>query len=148
MIRRRAEDGFSLMEILVVLAILGLALALVAHGRAWRSDTTDLRSALGTVARVARTAREAAVMTQRPVLLEVDVSHHVMSVQGSYSIREALPPCVALAMDAEPEAPSDVRFFAGPDGLFSRPILSLACGAHHGTVRFDPMTGRVEIDER
>ena len=151
MSRGHAEDGFSLLEILVVLAILGLALALLAHGRAWRSDTTDLRGALGTMARIARAARESAVMTQRPVRLEVDPAHHAVSAEGSYAVRESLPRCVALAPDAESDARNEIqremRFLAGPDGLFSRPFLSLTCGAHHGSVRFDPITGRVSIDE-
>ncbi|CAI9120072.1 prepilin-type N-terminal cleavage/methylation domain-containing protein [Brytella acorum] len=144
---RRAEDGFSLLEILVVLAILGLALALLAHGRAWRSDTTDLRGALGTVARIARAARESAVVTQRPVRLGIDPAHHVVSAEGPDSVRESLPRCVTLASDGESDTTREVRFLAGPDGLFSRQVLSLTCGAHRGSVRFDPITGRVSIDE-
>src|SRR5207248_9463910 len=72
--RARHDAGFTLIEVIVTLAILGFALALiVGYKPAW-SGALGLRGMAGEVASELRLARSEAVLRNRPVFFAIDLA--------------------------------------------------------------------------
>ncbi|HEY4174844.1 MAG TPA: GspH/FimT family pseudopilin, partial [Rhodopila sp.] len=66
------QSGFTLIEMVVVLVVLGLALGLVIARGPMHSATLDARTAARQLAQALRLARSRAIMSDRPVLVRVD----------------------------------------------------------------------------
>lgn len=140
--RHRRQAGFTLLEMLVVLVLLGLATALVAPrlssgGAALDADARTLAAAL-------EDARWTAVRTGRPVLLRLDLES-----PGWDGGR--LPGTAALHVTGDAAlmagAAAQVRFL--PDGSASGADIRLS-GRRGGerVIRVDWLTGRVRHDAR
>ena len=63
--RTRTTAGFTLIEVLVVLVILGLTIALIVSRGPARSTGFDLRATAGSVAQQLRLTRSEAIATDR-----------------------------------------------------------------------------------
>jgi general secretion pathway protein H len=93
-----SQRGFTLLEMLIVLVVMGLALGLVlAHGP-MRSRTLDTRAAAAGVARMLREARGEAIAENRPVQVVVDLPHHALRI-GAGRLRP-LPPQLGISVVA------------------------------------------------
>jgi general secretion pathway protein H len=126
--------GFSLIEILVVLVILGLALAIVA-GFAPRGYTTvDLATGADGLANTLRLARAQAITRQQPVTFAAMAGGRSYAVDGESQLLPA-----ALSMAGTPV----IRFSA--DGSCSGGAIRLAAGGQTRLVRVDGLTGRVSV---
>ncbi len=68
---RKSSAGFTLIELIVVIALIALSVALVGP-RMMRSDSSSLRQAEVMVASLLRTARSTAILTTRDARLVVD----------------------------------------------------------------------------
>ena len=68
------SSGFTLLELLVVPAIIGLIAALVVGGRPGTSGTTDAKIGAELIASELRQARSRAVATGRPVGFVLDTA--------------------------------------------------------------------------
>jgi prepilin-type N-terminal cleavage/methylation domain-containing protein len=97
---RRADAGFTLIEVLVVLVVLSLTAALVLGRGPSRSTALDLRAAAGQVVQGLRLARSQAIARNRNVAFVLDVA------SGGYRIGDApprsLPAGLALSITALP----------------------------------------------
>lgn len=129
---RRRQAGFTLLEMLVVLLLLGLATALVAPrlslgGAALDADTRTLAAALSA-------ARDQAVRTGRVVEVRLD-----MPLPGTAGLR--------VVGDAEWMGDGVARIRFLPDGSASGADIRLS-GRHGGErrVAVDWLTGRVRHD--
>jgi general secretion pathway protein H len=131
MTRLRAA-GFTLLEMLVVLAVLALALALVAGGGAPR-PAVQARAAADRVAAALRTARGQAILQDRQVTVALDAPGHALRVGRDAPLR--LPPTLDLT------GPPTIRF--APDGSSSGGRIVLAGGGRQIAVTVDWLTGRV-----
>src|SRR5690349_4159993 len=69
-------SGFTLIEMFVVLAILGFALALVVGYGTPVGRGLDLRSSAATLASELRLARSEAILNNRAVLFDLDLAGH------------------------------------------------------------------------
>src|SRR5438270_13634701 len=94
--RRRRAAGFTLIEILVVLAILGVSLALVVGYKPPWSSTLGLRGAAAEVAAGLREARSEAILRNRQVSLDLDLARRRFQV-GAGRVRQ-LSPELSLAL--------------------------------------------------
>ena len=142
--------GFTLIELLVSLAVLGLALALIAGYKPPWSRGLGLQATAAELAAGLRLARSEAIMSNRPVLFDLDLIGHRYRV-GTATPRH-LPPDLSLELltisgERLNDREGDIRF--NPDGSSTGGRISLADKRRRIGVGVDWLTGRVSIaDER
>lgn len=144
----RANGGFTLLELLLVLVLAGAAYALVARAGVGGMSGAELKSAARAVAAGLRDARGTAIARQSPAALTLDLERRSMEVTGRRS-RE-LPQRLDLKLyTAQSEIVSDkrgaIRFY--PDGSSTGGRVTLASGERKLLVDVDWLTGRVSIKE-
>jgi general secretion pathway protein H len=131
-------SGFSLLEMVVVLAILAMAAALIApRAAAWRDDMR-IEQAARDLATGLRAARAAAIHANREAVFVLD------GVTGRYwsdvaPAPKALPKRVS-AMDGVPRT---IRFF--PDGGTSGGTLRLSEANRIAVIQVDSLSGRTIV---
>lgn len=136
------RSGFTLVEMLVVLTILGLAMAVVAP-----AINRGLGGSLSEVARDLqidlRKARGLAVTRQRSVLLWVDVERRTYGLEGAkaQSIPAGLVIRTKAATSETRGARTGIRFFA--DGSSTGGTLQLVQGSAVIALEVDWLTGQV-----
>ena len=143
-----AESGFTLIEMIVVLAILAGMVGLVVARGPQRSVTLDLRVAANGVAQALRMAQAQAIRTDRPVLFTVDVVHHTYQVGDTATV--PLPPAFDLAMrsalgETRGAGRGGIRF--APDGSASGGTIDMAAGARRVRIEISWLTGRVSVTD-
>jgi general secretion pathway protein H len=146
--RDKSDRGFTLIEMLVVIAILAAAAAiLVARGPA-RSRGLEARAAASDLAQTLRLGRSRAIAADRDVRVVLDLQTHGLLLDGA--ARPALPGSVALAavMADGGAARRRAVFVFAPDGSASGGQVVLAAGERRTVVAVDWLTGRVGVDAR
>ena len=142
--------GFTLIELLVSLAILGLALTLIAGYKPPWSRGLGLQATAGELAAGLRLARSEAILSNRPVLFDLDLNGHRYHI-GTGTPRR-LPADLSLELltisgEALNGREGAIRF--NPDGSSTGGRISLADGRRRIGVGVDWLTGRVSVaDER
>jgi general secretion pathway protein H len=130
--------GFTLIEMLVVLAILGAALAVTVAALPQRGGGVDLAAAADGVASALRLARARAVAAGHPVAFALAGDGRSYTVE---SRTQPAPPAVQFSMTG----PTAIRF--DPGGGSSGGGVRVT-GPHRALeVRVDWLTGRVAIAE-
>ena len=141
----RRDAGFTLIEVLVVLVILGLAIGLVAARGPARSPGLDARAAAEQIARALRLARSQAIATNAPTAFTLDTAGRIFQVGGAPP--QALAPTVALGMTAmaEPTVAGQARIVFAPDGGSTGGTIRVGTGGRTLTVAADWLSGRVTV---
>lgn len=142
------RSGFTLVELLVVLAVLGLALALVVPiGRnAWPGVAA--RTGAETVAAALREARSDAVARNRETALLLDLDARLLMLNGGPPVSLDRGLDLALVTGTEEvlaTGAGSIRFF--PDGTSTGGRVTVAREERRLDVLVDWMTGRVRIVE-
>jgi general secretion pathway protein H len=137
--------GFTLIEMMVVLVVLGLALTLILARGPMRSVAAEAGSAAGSVAQALRVARAQAIAQGRPLRVLLDAAGHRVLPENLPAV--ALP--AAVSMDVTDA--SGARMRAGvigfaPDGSSTGGAVELADGGRRVRVAVDWLTGRVRVD--
>lgn len=122
---RGAEAGFTLLEILVVLVILGLTLLLAAPRT--KRGAADQDTAVRRLVTVLEEARGRALDGARIERLD------------AAPLAAGLPAGLRLAI----QGPLPLRFY--PDGSSSGGVLELVGEAGRSRLRIDPLTGRIGL---
>jgi general secretion pathway protein H len=140
------EAGFTLIEIIVVLAVVGFALVLIVGYKPPWSSALGVRGAAAEVASSLRLARSEAILRNRPVAFEIDLANRRFRA-GSGTVRQ-LPPQLSIALltvqgERRDVSTGDIRF--NPDGSSTGGRISLADGAHKMAVGVEWLSGRVSI---
>ncbi len=138
--------GFSLIELLAALAVMGLALVLIAGYKAPWSRTLGLEGTAAEIASGLRLARSQAIADDRPVAFALDLAGHRYRV-GAAAAR-SLPARLSIALltvDGEKRSATagEVRF--NPDGSSTGGRITLADGPRQVAVGVDWLTGRVTV---
>ena len=144
----RPSAGFTLIEIIVVLAILGLALALIASYKAPWSTALDLKGTAVQLAEELRLARAEAIARDRPVAFVLDLVHRRYSVGGAPA--RPLPAHLVVRMltiAGEQPGPDGGAIRFNPDGSSTGGRISLSAGRRSFAVGVNWLTGRVRIAE-
>ena len=139
---RRAQRaaGFTLIELVVVLAILGLALAVLLPDLGASSETIELRAAATEIRAILRAARSSAIADNRDRLFAIDetgrgyvldgATHHFRS--GGFTVR---------ALRVEP--PARIAFFA--TGGSSGGRFAIRGPRREQIIEVDSVTGQVAL---
>ncbi len=123
--RASRQAGFTLLEMIVVIAVMGLVLAMLAGYGPPRSHWLDTKAAAREVADAMRAGRGRAIVEGHPVALR-------------------LPPMPAWLGVTVQAPPGGIVFL--PDGSASGGQVLLDDAGRHITVTADWLTGRVRID--
>src|SRR4051812_42459096 len=146
--RRRAEAGFTLIEVIVVLAVLSLGLAILALRGPPRSAALEIRAAAGELAQALRLARAQSIARNVPVRVVVDPARGAWALDGAAA--RAMPPGTTLTLRvAETETQGGrigaIRF--APDGSSTGGWIELADGHRRLQIGIDWLSGRVTLAE-
>jgi general secretion pathway protein H len=139
--------GFTLVELLVVLAIAGALLAVAPVALQRYRESTDYRDALRTIATGLTEARNAAITGGRVVAFSVDLAGRQYGIDGG--ARRELPQSVAIrATVADTEFVDNVariRFFPGGNATGGSIEVIRASGTG-ARLRTDWLDGRVSLE--
>jgi len=125
---RSREAGVTLLELVIVLAILALTVSIVAPRFGNWSEEWTLRSAAERVAQTVRYARTRALFEQSYYVVEIEPSTHsvrVFNPASGFSRAYALPRGVTID-DGENPLPSVVRILFPPSGVVEERNLWLS----------------------
>ncbi len=139
--------GVSLLELLIVLAIMGFVAALAIPMLGSGPSGTELRSTARQLASGLRLARSEAVALRRETFLLLDVAERRFKV-GSDPREHALPRGVELKLftaqkDLVDDKVGSIRFY--PDGGSNGGRITVGTGERKYEVDVDWLTGRVAI---
>jgi|HubBroStandDraft_1064217.scaffolds.fasta_scaffold00150_36 general secretion pathway protein H len=138
--------GFTLIEMIMVLAVIGLMLGVVLVRGPMRSRTLTTRAAVGALAGGLREARARAIATNRPVEFALDTEHKSFHIDRAPPTR--LPPEYSLTLltttgERRSETEGAIRF--DPDGSSTGGRIDLATGTRHVKIGVDWLSGRVSV---
>jgi general secretion pathway protein H len=142
-----SRRGFSLLELLLVLVIIGAASVMLVRVGGEGVSTSEMKGAARSLAAALRLARSDAVTTRAPVAVLVDLERREFQL-GRDEARRALPRALDITIfTAEQEVVSDklaaIRFYG--DGSSTGGRVTLASGSRKFEVDVDWLTGRVKI---
>ncbi|WP_158240749.1 GspH/FimT family pseudopilin [Telmatospirillum siberiense] len=146
--RKARRDGFTLIEMVVVLAILGAMLGLVVGRGSPSSHGLELRGAAGELAAGLREARSRAILTNRPVSLVIDLAGRRFRVGDKDFV--ALPsdlPIALLTIRGEVRALREAGIRFEPDGSSSGGRIDLGDDGRRLRIAVDWLTGGVSVAE-
>jgi general secretion pathway protein H len=135
--------GFTLLELLVTLAVLAVALAVVGPSIGRTTDTIRARAEVARFSALLRHTREQAITSRRAHTLVVDLSAHRVNIVAGDEVRESRPLPDHLHIEAEPPAGLAVRF--EPQGTSNGGAFRVISAGVRYQVTVDPLTGRVRI---
>ena len=143
----RSSSGVTLLELLIVIALMAIITALVVPMFGGPVSTSELRATARQLAAGLRLARSEAVSERRETFLVVDVAGKRFKVDRE-AREHALPSKVDLKLftaqnDLVSENVGSIRFY--PDGGSNGGRITVASGARKFDVDVDWLTGRVAI---
>ncbi len=138
--------GFTLLEMLAVILLIGIAAAAVSISVTQGLASTRVRAASGEVAGALRATRAQAIVQSREQHFDVDTRAGTFS--GGRSDHVALPrgmhvSVTSAAADAPNEHTARIRFF--PDGSSTGGRITLASGKREWHVNVSWLTGGVRV---
>jgi general secretion pathway protein H len=145
----RRAGGFTLLEVIVVLALGAVIYAMVLMVPFGKASAADLKAAARSIAAGLRTAQSTAMATRRDALLTIDMETREYITSGEQQAH-TLPKSLELKLyTAQTEVTSQqrgsIRFY--PDGSSTGGRITVASGERKYLVDVDWLTGRVAINE-
>ena len=140
---RDRQAGFTLIEVLVVLAILGFAVAIIAARGPATSLGFEARDAAGRLARGLRLARSEAIRRNVDVAFSLDAARHGYRIgDGAW---QALPPGLGVDLRIGGKASGQGRIVFSPDGGATGGKVRVSTGETLIGVDVDWLSGRVVL---
>jgi len=134
------ESGFTLIEMIVVLVVMGLMIGILVARGPTRSATIDLNAASRTLTDELRHARGEAISTDRPVRISAAQARDALARAAHRN--QAGP--IALMLHSPPDDPHEngiLRF--DPDGSANGARIVLAENHQSIAITIDWLTGRI-----
>lgn len=146
--RCRSERGFTLIEMIVVVAIMGLVLAMVAARGPLGLHTLTARAAANELATGFRQARARAIADNRPVAVSIDLPGHRWRVgtdKPTVLPRDLDIAVLTVAGQSVGGTAADIRFL--PDGSSTGGRVELTDGRRRMRIGVDWLNGRVSVGD-
>ena len=144
---KTAQNGFTLLEVLVVLALLAMTYALIPPMINIGGSTTELKAVARQVAAGLRNARSQAIVSRSETTLTVDVEARNFRLTGNSKLFKLPHQAEIGVFTAQGEVMGEniaaIRFY--PDGSSTGGRVTLAMGARKYDIDVDWLTGQVEI---
>jgi len=140
----RAAGGFTLLELIVTLAILAVVVAIVMPSIGRGTESVRMRAEVAGFSALLRHARERAIVSQKTQAVVVEVANQRVSVRAGGpdgEVRETRALSERLTVQATPPPALTVQFDAR--GGSSGGDFRLSSGAITWRVTVDALTGRV-----
>ncbi len=141
------DGGFTLFEMLLVLAILAL-IAFFSLPLLYRpADRLDMRATAYDMVNQLRAARSAAIRSNQPRAMTVDIDtrrYWVSGVTKRKQIADSIS-VVFVTLQKERVSSSQARLQFHPDGSATGGAIILSQNAQRAVVRIDWMTGHAEL---
>ncbi len=141
--RSREELGFTLIETIVVVAVLGLMLYLIVGRGPAHSPTVDLHAAATRVAQGMRDARSLAIARDQAQLFTVQPA--TPSFRVGDGAPQLLPRDIAVRLEIDGRPARGIMFL--PDGSGTGGAVVLANATRRMDVRVDWLSGRLGVAE-
>lgn len=140
----RAAGGFTLLELIVTLAILAVVVALVMPSIGRGTESVRMRAEVAGFSALLRHARERAIVSQKPQAVVVDVTNQRISRRSGGpdgEVRETRVLPERITVEATPPPALTVQFDAR--GGSSGGDFRLSSGTITWRITVDALTGRV-----
>ena len=143
-------NGFTLVELLVVITVIGLIIALAPVAMTRIMPSLELRTTTRELAAALRNTRSEAIRDNRETTLTLDVETGWYRLDGRSAEKEIDPEIelklLTATIEAENENVGRIRFF--PDGTSTGGQITLARGDDTYYIIVDWLSGRVEIADK
>jgi general secretion pathway protein H len=140
------DQGFTLLEMIVVLAIMGVVIGVVVTRGPQRSRGLETRAAAGVIAQALRSARAQAIERGTTVEVAIDPARHEMAADGGRVRALARDMAVAVLPPALP-GPGATRIISfAPDGSASGGEILLGSGKRQLRISVQWLTGQVKVE--
>ena len=148
---RRDERGFTLLELLVVMAIVGLVVGVVATQFTGIDSTAQATASARDIAAGLRSARSEAIATNRDVVFTIDVENRRYSTPSGKAV--VLPDTLNLALYTASSELADsetggIRFFTDGSSTGGHIRITVEAETTVTTVAVDWLTGNVSIQRQ
>ena len=144
------QRGFSLLEMIVVITIIGLAYTLLPKMVFSGVSGAELRSNARAVATGLRIARDAAINTKRETVLSLDMENRMFTLPNDsklHKLNDQLDvKLYTSAADVISDKVGTIRFF--PDGSSNGGRVTVAAGERGFEIDVDWLTGHVTISDK
>lgn len=146
--RLRAGSGFSLVELLVALAILAMVAAAAVTALSAAVDRARFRSAAREIAAALRSARHSALAQRAESTFTLDVAQKTYLVNGGAARalgapRDSVLTLTTASSERREQSAGAIRFFA--DGSSTGGSVTIALRDRRQRIAVDWLTGRVEV---
>jgi len=138
-------NGFTLIEILVVVAIIGVVMGVLIGRGPVRSHGLETRAAAGALAQALRAARAQAIATDHDVTVLIDPVRHVFAADNS-PVSQIDPKTALVVQQPALMGPGEAaRILFSADGSSTGGNILLGTGKRRLEISVEWLTGKVSV---